>query len=252
MWIFEIETLKKPIPLKNNAIVINVQKGEDDEEVDVEGEFEEYTWAGQTRIRATSFVEGGLAGKCDDIWTYKKPLRLALYSAPQDCIEPIIKRYKNSDADHNRDSNKTPSWWCNHTGCVPDQNYADIVQKLHTGCVCSGHLKTIEISLNTPLETVSGPENWYVTHSYKNNYRWEGVRYTNAWPEVIIFCKSRPSDCNNSYYSTIPLWSTFKGLINIYLVVLKFLDYQLTWGVTTFGHFDLRFQRSNIKNVLWD
>ena len=28
--------------------------------------------------------------------------------------------------------------------------------------------------------------------SYKDNYRWEGVRVVNSRPEVIIFCKSRP------------------------------------------------------------
>lgn len=42
------------------------QKGEEDENVDVEGDceqYEEYTWAGQTRIRATSMLEGGFASK---------------------------------------------------------------------------------------------------------------------------------------------------------------------------------------------
>lgn len=38
----------------------------EDEDVDVEGEecsYEEYTWAGQTRIRATTMLDGGsLAG----------------------------------------------------------------------------------------------------------------------------------------------------------------------------------------------
>lgn len=34
-----------------------------DVEGDVEGEqYEEYTWAGQTRIRATTLLEGGFAG----------------------------------------------------------------------------------------------------------------------------------------------------------------------------------------------
>ena len=35
-----------------------------DEDIDVEGEedYEEYTWAGQTRIRATSMLHGGVAG----------------------------------------------------------------------------------------------------------------------------------------------------------------------------------------------
>ncbi|GFS18893.1 E3 ubiquitin-protein ligase RNF220, partial [Elysia marginata] len=37
--------------------------GVDEEEpVDVEGEFEEYEWAGQTRVRATSMLEGGFSG----------------------------------------------------------------------------------------------------------------------------------------------------------------------------------------------
>ncbi|GFN98521.1 E3 ubiquitin-protein ligase rnf220-like isoform x2 [Plakobranchus ocellatus] len=35
---------------------------EEEEPVDVEGEFEEYEWAGQTRVRATSMLEGGFAG----------------------------------------------------------------------------------------------------------------------------------------------------------------------------------------------
>lgn len=39
-----------------------------EEEVDVEGEgggddFEEYTWAGQTRVRATSMLQGGVSGE---------------------------------------------------------------------------------------------------------------------------------------------------------------------------------------------
>ena len=41
-------------------------------------------------------------------------------------------------------------------------------------------------------------------HSYKNNHRWEGIHVANARPEVIIFCKSRPSNCTckeNSYYA---------------------------------------------------
>ena len=40
--------------------------GIDDEEVDVEGDaesFEEYEWAGQRRVRATSMLVGGFAGK---------------------------------------------------------------------------------------------------------------------------------------------------------------------------------------------
>ena len=36
---------------------------EEEEPVDVEGEFEEYEWAGQTRVRATSMLEGGFSGK---------------------------------------------------------------------------------------------------------------------------------------------------------------------------------------------
>lgn len=40
------------------------QRAEVEEEpVDVEGGYEEYEWAGQTRIRATSLLEGGFAGK---------------------------------------------------------------------------------------------------------------------------------------------------------------------------------------------
>lgn len=44
------------------------QRNEGEEEaVDVEGDaegeqYEEYTWAGQTRIRATTLLEGGFAG----------------------------------------------------------------------------------------------------------------------------------------------------------------------------------------------
>lgn len=47
------------------------QRGElEDENIDVEGDdeqYEEYTWAGQTRIRATTMLEGGFASKsCQD------------------------------------------------------------------------------------------------------------------------------------------------------------------------------------------
>lgn len=40
--------------------------GGDDEEVDVEGDgetFEEYEWAGQRRVRATSMLIGGFSGE---------------------------------------------------------------------------------------------------------------------------------------------------------------------------------------------
>ena len=43
------------------------QRGEiEDEPVDVEGDdeqYEEYTWAGHTRIRATTMLEGGFKSK---------------------------------------------------------------------------------------------------------------------------------------------------------------------------------------------
>ncbi|CAL1548458.1 unnamed protein product [Lymnaea stagnalis] len=35
----------------------------EEEPVDVEGEYEEYEWAGQTRVRATSMLEGGFSGQ---------------------------------------------------------------------------------------------------------------------------------------------------------------------------------------------
>ncbi len=42
-------------------------EGEEEEQAEMvdiegEGEYEEYTWAGQTRIRATTMLPGGLAG----------------------------------------------------------------------------------------------------------------------------------------------------------------------------------------------
>lgn len=41
----------------------NQQRADGEEEpVDVEGGYEEYEWAGQTRIRATTMLEGGFAG----------------------------------------------------------------------------------------------------------------------------------------------------------------------------------------------
>lgn len=44
-----------------------LQRGEvEDEPVDVEGDgeqFEEYTWAGQTRVRATTMLQGGFSSK---------------------------------------------------------------------------------------------------------------------------------------------------------------------------------------------
>ena len=45
---------------------VSLQRGQlEDEAVDVEGdteEYEEYTWAGQTRIRAASLLDGGFSG----------------------------------------------------------------------------------------------------------------------------------------------------------------------------------------------
>ncbi|KAF5300399.1 hypothetical protein FQR65_LT01020 [Abscondita terminalis] len=35
--------------------------GDSDENIDVEGGFEEYEWAGQSRVRATSFLQGGMS-----------------------------------------------------------------------------------------------------------------------------------------------------------------------------------------------
>ncbi|KAK3759373.1 hypothetical protein RRG08_023491 [Elysia crispata] len=44
-------------------LCLKQRTGVDEEEpVDVEGEFEEYEWAGQTRVRATSMLEGGFSG----------------------------------------------------------------------------------------------------------------------------------------------------------------------------------------------
>lgn len=41
----------------------NGDEPEDDEPLDVEGDsYEEYEWAGQRRIRATSMLQGGFAG----------------------------------------------------------------------------------------------------------------------------------------------------------------------------------------------
>lgn len=52
---------------RNNELDSKQQNGEDpddDEPLDVEGDsYEEYEWAGQRRIRATSMLEGGFAGK---------------------------------------------------------------------------------------------------------------------------------------------------------------------------------------------
>ncbi|XP_059143077.1 E3 ubiquitin-protein ligase RNF220-like [Physella acuta] len=39
------------------------QRDGEEEPVDVEGEYEEYEWAGQTRVRATSMLEGGFSGQ---------------------------------------------------------------------------------------------------------------------------------------------------------------------------------------------
>ena len=36
----------------------------------------------------------------------------------------------------------------------------------------------------------------FLPFSYKNNYHSEGIRYANALTVVIIFCKSRPHNCN--------------------------------------------------------
>ncbi len=44
-----------------------LQRGDEEEPIDIEGEgpeqYEEYTWAGQTRIRASTMLDGGYAGR---------------------------------------------------------------------------------------------------------------------------------------------------------------------------------------------
>lgn len=51
------------------------QRDGEEEPVDVEGEYEEYEWAGQTRVRATSMLEGGFSGK----WAGSDRLRTPSY-----------------------------------------------------------------------------------------------------------------------------------------------------------------------------
>ena len=57
---------------EKDVVLILQQRGElEDEPVDVEGDdeqYEEYTWAGQTRIRATTMLEGGFARKYFNHW----------------------------------------------------------------------------------------------------------------------------------------------------------------------------------------
>jgi len=54
---------------QNNGNPAGQNANVDEEEVDVEGdpEYEEYEWAGQTRVRATSMLVGGFSGEsiCD-------------------------------------------------------------------------------------------------------------------------------------------------------------------------------------------
>lgn len=49
---------------QNNGNSVGQNANLDEEEVDVEGDtFEEYEWAGQRRVRATSMLVGGFAGE---------------------------------------------------------------------------------------------------------------------------------------------------------------------------------------------
>ena len=66
---------------------------EEEEPVDVEGEFEEYEWAGQTRVRATSMLEGGFSGKAHLFFCINLPLQIcynsinmSLHSTPFFCL----------------------------------------------------------------------------------------------------------------------------------------------------------------------
>jgi len=51
---------------QNNGNASGQSAGLDEEEVDVEGDaetFDEYEWAGQRRVRATSMLVGGFSGE---------------------------------------------------------------------------------------------------------------------------------------------------------------------------------------------
>lgn len=67
------KTTSEDITLHVEMCLQNAEKGNDseneDENIDVEG-FEEYEWAGQTRIRASSLLEGGYANTGNLIVSY--------------------------------------------------------------------------------------------------------------------------------------------------------------------------------------
>jgi hypothetical protein len=60
-------------------LCLHLQHGaaaDEDENVDVEGDnemYEEYEWAGQRRIRATTLLVGGFAGECCNVKTFVGP-----------------------------------------------------------------------------------------------------------------------------------------------------------------------------------
>ena len=65
--------------------------------------------------------------------------------------------------------------------------------------------------------------------SYKNKYRWEGIRIANTWPEVIIFWKSCPLNCNASV--TIIPYLVIKAILKLPYITFVFhawviFDYQ--------------------------
>lgn len=54
---------------RNNGSSNAANDDEDDINIDVEGEeYEEYEWAGQTRIRASSLLEGGYSATGKSVW----------------------------------------------------------------------------------------------------------------------------------------------------------------------------------------
>lgn len=53
---------------RNNGNSNNANDDEDDINIDVEGEeYEEYEWAGQTRVRASSLLQGGYSATGNDL-----------------------------------------------------------------------------------------------------------------------------------------------------------------------------------------
>ena len=82
--------------------------------------------------------------------------------------------------------------------------------------------------------------------SYKYNHRREGIRYANARPKVIIFCKSCPRNCTwkNSLlianwlsccnYGIVHIWNTPFCLVVEWIALHWHANFQAHWMVISY------------------